>query len=472
MSLLVSPRTGRLRRWLVASTAGGLVLVLVADLALLFGGSLIPGLGVGRLGLSRSLDQVLERGERHGERIVVELTGAELADVIIDGMDAAGVSLAELTVDVAPADRPDRGRLRFHGRMADRQGSFQGRAILERVGDELELSMEAFDLRGYELPGVANSLAGELVADAADVDAYLENRGLRLRDVSFSEDLMRLVAVEVGSTAGNQAGRRGSGTDRGEADEDTPEGEPQVPPGEAHRPVMDGDPMVLVLGDSVAAGMGVDDFTESYASRVHAWLERRDGADYGLVDLADPGETSWSLREEGQLDRGLAWLDRSEPALIVLDIGANDLLSALRHPACADDITSDSCRALVDGRLDDYRATFAATLADLREAVPRAPLVVMTTYNPFSFGTGSAFEQRSEEVVAQLNGITRRLALRHGARVADAATPFEDRATDLTHMSADDAPDVHPNAAGYDTLAAALIDALQRPTGSRRLDVR
>lgn len=426
------------------------------------------GLNMDQEEIHESIGRALDRGEQTGDRVVLELSGAELAEVIREGVRAAGVGVDELTIEIEPAGRPDRGRLHVRGQADDGDRTFLGRATVEAIDGRLQIDMEHFALQGYGLPGVADSVAGDLVAEAVSLEPLLDERGLRLRDVSFAEDEMEIVAVEAepGPVARGSRGTADTEPEGDEPEDAEPGPSPtpgDVPPGEASQPRAPGDPMMLVLGDSVAAGVGVDDFADSYVSRVHAWLQRRDEADYGLANLAISGETSWSLREDGQLDRALTELERREAALVVVDIGANDVLSTLDHPACADDLDSDRCRALVDGRLDDYRANFAATLTDLRDAAPRAPLMVMTTYNPFSFGGHTDFEQRTDEVVAELNRIAARIGRRHGARIADAAAPLDGRASELTHMSGDGAPDVHPNAAGYAELAGALVATLQRP---------
>lgn len=457
---------GRRRRWLVAAAGLGTLLLAVA-LAAFFVMPRLTG-GLEQEEIQRSIGRALEGGQRSGDRVVFELTGEELAELIQEGVAASGVALDELTIDVAAADRPDRGRLRVRGEADGGDRTFSGVALVEAIDGELDVEMRDFDLRGYGLPNVANSAAGNLVAEAVTLEPLLAERGLRLRDVAFADDEMRIVAFEPdsGPVARRSAGRTEGADDAdGDADDADPgtAADDLPPPGEASRKRVDGDPAMIVLGDSVAAGVGVDDLAKSYVSRVHAWLQRRDGTEYGLANFAISGETSWSLRQDGQLDRALAELNRREAALIVVDIGANDVLSALHHPACADDISSDQCRALVDGRLDDYRTNFAATLTDLRDAAPRAPLAVMTTYNPFSFGGSTDFEQRSDEVVADLNRIAVRVGRQHGARIADAATPLADRASELTHMGSSGPPDVHPNAAGYAELAGALVEALERP---------
>lgn len=459
ISLSTATNTRR-RRWLLAGAGLATVVALIGVGAFTVLTRLSGDLA-GREGMERSLDQALARGERADERIVIELTGEELADLIADGLQTAGLSVDELTVDIAPADRPDRGRLSVTGQL-DEDGGFEGRAVVELVDGGLQVDMESFELHDSKLPRVAQSTAGDLIADAVSVESYLQRRGVRLRNAAFADDLVRIVAVERHKPSDDDTPAASSGEEGGR--DDGAEGHPSaIRPGEASEPMVAGEPTVLVVGDSVAAGVGVDDFTESYASRLHAWLQRRDGQAYGLADLARPGETSWSLRAEGQLDEALDVLDRTEAAAIVVDIGANDVLSTLGHPACDDGVVATRCRALVDDRLEAYRASYDATLADLRQAAPRAPLVVLTTYNPFSFGADTEHEQRSDEVVEALNVITARVGRRYGARIADGATPLRGRAADLTHMASGGPPDVHPTSAGYEALTGALVEALERP---------
>lgn len=451
-----------------------IVVVVVAGLAAAAAWRLGGVFDLGGAGMGRSVEQALERGERDAGRTIIELSGAELAEVVTEGLEADGVVMRELTIDITAGDRPDRGTLTVSGGLGNGDGTFHGRADVAFVGGDLRVEMDDFALTGFSLPGAAHAAAGELISEQVRVEPYLTRRGVRLREVTFADDLVRIVAVDddpadgAAGDGGDGAGGEGADGDGGDDDGAGTRGPARVERGEVDAPVVPGDPAMVVVGDSVAAGVGVDDFADSYVARVHGWLQRRDDADYGLVNLARSGETSWSLRDEGQLDAALAELERTEPALVVVDIGANDVLSALHHPACRDDVTTERCRAFVDGRLEGYRTTYDATLADLRRVAPRAPMLAMTTYNPFSFGGRGDLEARGEEVVGALNRITERVAARHGVRIADAAAPLQGRAGELTHMTSGPSPDVHPNAAGYDALAGAAVDALQAPAPAPR----
>ena len=69
------------------------------------------------------------------------------------------------------------------------------------------------------------------------------------------------------------------------------------------------------------------------------------------------------------------------------------------------------------------------------------------------------FETDSNGVIARLNRIADDAALDHGYLVADGFTPMRGIATAATHM-VDSPPDIHPNVAGFDLLAGALIEAI------------
>ena len=183
----------------------------------------------------------------------------------------------------------------------------------------------------------------------------------------------------------------------------------------------------LALGDSLAANVGVASAQDGYVSRVHRWLEERDGRRYGLLDLGVPGETSGSLLAGGQLDEALDFLAANRVAYITVDIGANDLLGHLTSPECSADLDAAACRARLDGALAAYEENLPAIFAALREAAPQATIVFLTAYNPFSLGTGIAFEEDTEPHPrpAQRRGRSRRRGRRGpgGRRVHPHAGP-------------------------------------------------
>jgi acyl-CoA thioesterase-1 len=92
---------------------------------------------------------------------------------------------------------------------------------------------------------------------------------------------------------------------------------PAPPRGEA--------PLVVFLGDSLTAGLGLEE-DQAYPFLVGAELERR-GAPIRVINAGISGDTS-----AGGLER-LDWLLAQEPDVVVVALGANDGLRGLSVPA-------------------------------------------------------------------------------------------------------------------------------------------
>ena len=76
-------------------------------------------------------------------------------------------------------------------------------------------------------------------------------------------------------------------------------------------------PTVLIFGDSLSAGFGID-VDQSWAALLQSRLESQ-GYEHRVVNASISGETT-----EGGVARIAAALERFQPALIVLELGAND----------------------------------------------------------------------------------------------------------------------------------------------------
>ncbi len=77
------------------------------------------------------------------------------------------------------------------------------------------------------------------------------------------------------------------------------------------------DPTVLIFGDSLSAGYGIG-VDQSWAALLQSRLESQ-GYEHRVVNASISGETT-----EGGVARIAAALERFQPALIVLELGAND----------------------------------------------------------------------------------------------------------------------------------------------------
>jgi len=77
------------------------------------------------------------------------------------------------------------------------------------------------------------------------------------------------------------------------------------------------DPTVLIFGDSLSAGFGID-VDQSWAALLQARLEAQ-GYEHRVVNASISGETT-----EGGLARIEKALERFDPSLIILELGGND----------------------------------------------------------------------------------------------------------------------------------------------------
>jgi len=223
---------------------------------------------------------------------------------------------------------------------------------------------------------------------------------------------------------------------------------------------------VVALGDSVTAGADCDctAFPVLYARR----LASRDSHVVTVANLGAGGLTAHDLLEALRRD------DSTESAVraadtVVVTIGANDLGDV------KDRITAGSCAGperttYADDdlrRLGDDVRDLLARIDDIRSHRPTQVLVT-GYWNVFEDG-GVAARMYSAEGRAASVILTRRVnALLHDrARAArdtwvDLDARFTDAAgTDRTSLLADDGD--HPDAAGHQAIAKALIDATPWP---------
>lgn len=240
-------------------------------------------------------------------------------------------------------------------------------------------------------------------------------------------------------------------------------------------------PVLLVLGDSLSAGTGASDPARlAYAPLVREAL-RAGGRNLEVINLAAPAETTATFLgttaatggQGAQLERALALLQTRQVEVIVLSIGANDLLSLIapgepcdlsraRSPAdLRAAFEAAGCRTAVDIRLLQVRTNLTALLTMLAEAKPAsASLLVMLYYNPFHLGLDPAVEALTDENTRRLNAIIRDTAETlwvPAVDVVDLQAAFAGREAQLTHAVQ---RDVHPNDLGYRVIAGAVLRAL------------
>ena len=183
--------------------------------------------------------------------------------------------------------------------------------------------------------------------------------------------------------------------------------------------VPDDRPVILFVGTSLTAGLGLDP-SEAYPALVQAKLDAA-GLRYRVVNAGVSGETSAGAR------RRVAWLLRQPVAVLVLETGANDGLRG-QDP--------DSTRANIQAILDEARR---------RELPPRLVLAAMEALPNY----GEAYRRRFRAIYPEL-------AKANGALLV----PF--LLEGVAGEPALNQPDgIHPTAEGHERIADNVWKALR-----------
>jgi acyl-CoA thioesterase-1 len=198
-------------------------------------------------------------------------------------------------------------------------------------------------------------------------------------------------------------------------------GEPEARPAAGSAPAADREadrPVILALGTSLTAGLGVDP-SEAWPALVQARLDSL-GLRYEVVNAGVSGETS-----AGALRRA-AWLLQRAPAVLILETGANDGLRG-QDP--------DSLRANLEAILD---------LAAATDPAPRVLLAGMEAPRNWVAGYTARFRATYRDVAAE-RGVPLVPFLLEGVAAVE---------------SLNQADGIHPNPAGHRRVADNLWPVL------------
>jgi lysophospholipase L1-like esterase len=221
-------------------------------------------------------------------------------------------------------------------------------------------------------------------------------------------------------------------------------------------------PVRLVgLGDSVMAGFhcgcqGVPaEYAEALAQHSHRRTVSTNLGSNGLVT----GQLLTALQHDARTRRLVRTAD-----VVLVDIGANDLLPQLREwnrTSC-----SSSCFRAPAERMGDRVRQILTAITALRTASPDTVLV-LNYWNVFTDGQvardqgGQPQLDWSAVVTATANAAICRGAAAVGARCVDTVAPFKgDGSDDPTSLLAADGD--HPNATGVRRIVSSLIAATPR----------
>ena len=141
------------------------------------------------------------------------------------------------------------------------------------------------------------------------------------------------------------------------------------------------EPVIVALGDSLTAGLGVT-ADEAYPALLQARLER-DGLHYRVVNAGVSGDTTAGA------PRRVDWVLRARPAVVVVALGANDGLRGLPVTAMRDNLAAivtrlraGGARVLLAGmRLPpNYGAAYTREFAEAFPSVARRASVPLLPF--------------------------------------------------------------------------------------------
>lgn len=244
-------------------------------------------------------------------------------------------------------------------------------------------------------------------------------------------------------------------------------------------------PKMLFLGDSIAAGYGLEGYTSddnyncpSYSNILKEKYETelKDECGHEMVNKAVSGATSQEfidLIRSGELDK-----DLRESDAIVISIGGNDLLGIMLNlldklgVSESGDVNTGGMNLLaaasaflsMDGDVNKALDGFDANLKIISEELNQrtdGTIYIQTLYDPLEYFTNfSMVTDFSLEKIGRFNSIIKENAS-EGYTVIDVAADFKGKAGTLTNISNFD---IHPNKEGHE-LIAEDVDKAFRATG-------
>lgn len=246
-------------------------------------------------------------------------------------------------------------------------------------------------------------------------------------------------------------------------------------------------PRLMFLGDSIAAGYGLEGYTstdnyscpDSYANTLDAKYTAAlaETHSHEMQNFAVSGATSADLIEllnSGKLDSALAETDA-----VVVSIGGNDLLGNIYPIISSLGITPEnqtiniddidilsllSQIATLEENVQDSLTEFETNLKEIAVILnekSEGDVYIQTLYNPLeTFTDISLVTDFSESTLTEFNRIINDNSV-NGYKVIDVAADFVGKCEELTRIGE---IDIHPNEAGHKVIAEAVDEALTADT--------
>jgi lysophospholipase L1-like esterase len=214
---------------------------------------------------------------------------------------------------------------------------------------------------------------------------------------------------------------------------------------------------VVTYGDSVPAGSLCDctDFPSRVARRLGSDLSRPVTSD----NLAVSGFTSADVLDQVASSQAAPTLAHAD--LVIIEIGANDFSESLATmPECSSSLPCDQ------DDLDALRANLEG-IVRLVDAVPGPAdrtVALLGYWNIFKDGAvaqakGGSYVAGSDALTRQVNAVVAGVAAKTDALYIDVYGPFAAINDPTDHLAPDGD---HPNAAGHELLAKAVVSSVER----------
>lgn len=244
------------------------------------------------------------------------------------------------------------------------------------------------------------------------------------------------------------------------------------------------DKTLTVLGDSIASGYGLAEYTSGNNYSAPLSFGNMLGAEFeSYKNFAVDGRTSRQLLDALTTPSGTLANAVYDADVIVISIGGNDFLqpmiSAVKKAAMGDyeliaaifkgefraEMLGDYSQRILTSALDAAKLVdVEKTAENIRKCVkiisdvnPNARIILMTIYDPFS---GNVLLKAASNVARERLSIlnTEILAMDNGnVSVIDVYSAFDGRAGDLTNINR---LDIHPNADGHNRIYELLIEKI------------
>jgi lysophospholipase L1-like esterase len=209
--------------------------------------------------------------------------------------------------------------------------------------------------------------------------------------------------------------------------------------------------LYISLGDSIAAGSGSSEPQASFPAIVAGDL----GVE--LENLSVSGATTSDVLSN-QIPRIAEVADGRAVGLITVSAGGNDLAALIPNSACVEDPVPSSCP--LNDTLFNVAAGLGFIVDELRLMFPETPIVLLAYPNFFS-NTGHPYEAPATRVLPDFARVVQGVAASHlRGNIAVAAPSFDGDGGALTHLL-DEPSDPHPNDAGHEAIADAVLEAAQ-----------